>query len=82
MMKKLLALFSLVCSLPLAAQDYTKIYPNGARHKCTICGRTELDDPNLEFRYCSKCEGSHEYCQDHLFTHKHIKNGVPAEPQG
>ena len=65
-----------------AAQDYTKIYPNGARHKCTICGRTELDDPNLEFRYCSKCEGSHEYCQDHLFTHKHIKNGVPAEPQG
>ena len=61
---------------------YAKIYPNGARHRCTICGRTELDDPNLEFRYCSKCEGSHEYCQDHLFTHKHIKNGVPAEPQG
>ena len=57
---------------------FTKIYPNGARHRCTICGRTELDDERLEFRYCSKCEGSHEYCQDHLFTHQHIKNGVPG----
>lgn len=43
------------------------------RHKCAICGRTELDDPNLEFRYCSKCKGNYEYCSDHLFTHTHIK---------
>ncbi|MFI3172180.1 MAG: hypothetical protein R3Y58_07435 [Eubacteriales bacterium] len=48
-------------------------YGNGAKHKCTVCGRTELDDPTLEFRYCSKCEGNHEYCQDHLFTHQHIQ---------
>ena len=48
-------------------------YANGARHRCTVCGRTELDDPNLEFRYCSKCRGAHEYCQEHLFTHEHIK---------
>ncbi len=48
---------------------------NGARHKCTICGRTEKDDPNLEFRFCSKCDGNYEYCQDHLFTHTHIKSG-------
>ena len=47
--------------------------PDGARHRCTVCGRTELDDPNLEFRYCSKCNGNYEYCQDHLFTHEHIK---------
>ena len=43
-----------------------------ARHKCAICGRTELDDPNLEFRFCSKCEGNYEYCNEHLFTHQHI----------
>lgn len=43
------------------------------KHKCAICGRTELDDPNLEFRFCSRCNGNYEYCQDHLFTHKHIK---------
>lgn len=42
------------------------------RHRCAVCGRTELDDPNLEFRYCSKCEGSYEYCQDHLYTHQHV----------
>ena len=44
------------------------------RHKCAICGRTELDDPNLEFRFCSKCDGNYEYCQYHLFTHKHVKH--------
>ena len=42
-----------------------------AKHKCAICGRTELDDPNLEFRFCSRCNGNYEYCQDHLFTHQH-----------
>ncbi len=41
------------------------------RHKCAVCGRTELDDPNLTFRYCSKCTGNKEYCQEHLFTHIH-----------
>lgn len=46
-------------------------YENGARHKCAICGRTELDDPNLVFRFCSKCKGGKEYCQEHLFTHEH-----------
>lgn len=41
------------------------------KHKCAICGRTEQDDPTLEFRFCSKCQGNYEYCQDHLFTHQH-----------
>lgn len=50
--------------------------PRGAgvtKHKCAICGRTEEDDPSLEFRFCSRCEGNYEYCQDHLFTHQHMK---------
>lgn len=45
------------------------------KHKCAICGRTEEDDPTLEFRFCSKCDGNYEYCQDHLFTHEHVKRG-------
>ena len=48
-------------------------YAGGARHRCAVCGRTELDDPDLEFRFCSKCRGNYEYCQDHLFTHEHVK---------
>ena len=43
------------------------------KHKCAVCGRTENDGDNLEFRFCSKCNGNYEYCQDHLFTHQHIK---------
>ena len=44
-----------------------------SRHKCAICGRTEADGEELEFRYCSKCNGNYEYCQEHLFTHNHVK---------
>lgn len=47
----------------------------GVVHRCAICGRTQQDNPDLEFRYCSKCEGNFEYCQDHLFTHVHVKAG-------
>ncbi|MDE6760775.1 MAG: hypothetical protein K2J90_08885 [Lachnospiraceae bacterium] len=43
------------------------------RHKCAICGQTEEDNPDLEFRYCSRCKGNYEYCQNHLFTHPHKK---------
>lgn len=46
-------------------------YENGARHKCAVCGQTELDNPDLTFRYCSKCSGNKEYCNNHLFTHTH-----------
>ena len=42
-------------------------------HKCAVCGRTEKDGDDLVFRYCSKCNGNYEYCQDHLFTHEHVK---------
>ena len=42
-----------------------------ARHRCEICGRTDVTDPDMDFRFCSKCRGSHEYCSDHLFTHTH-----------
>lgn len=43
------------------------------KHKCAICGRTDEENPELEFRFCSKCNGNYEYCQDHLFTHQHIQ---------
>lgn len=46
---------------------------NEPRHRCAICGRTEQDNPNLEFRFCSRCNGNYEYCSDHLFTHEHVK---------
>lgn len=42
-----------------------------AFHKCSVCGKTELTDPDMEFRYCSKCNGNHEYCMEHLPNHEH-----------
>ncbi len=41
-------------------------------HKCTICGRTDVSDPELEFRYCSRCKGYYCYCQEHISNHAHI----------
>lgn len=41
-------------------------------HCCTVCGRTDVTDPGLEFRYCSRCSGFHCYCQDHISNHTHI----------
>lgn len=43
------------------------------RHKCTVCGITDQDDPNMLFRYCSKCNGEYAYCENHIRNHDHIK---------
>ncbi len=42
-------------------------------HRCTVCGRTDVSDPELEFRYCSRCKGYHCYCEDHIRSHEHIE---------
>lgn len=46
---------------------------NTTVHKCAICGKTEKDGDDLMFRYCSKCNGNYEFCQEHLYTHKHFQ---------
>ena len=40
---------------------------------CTICGKTDTSHPDLEFRYCSRCQGYHCYCQEHISNHTHIQ---------
>ena len=47
--------------------------PADFNHKCTVCGRTDQTNPELEFRYCSRCAGYHCYCQDHISNHEHIQ---------
>lgn len=42
------------------------------RHRCAICGKTEFNDANEEFRFCTKCEGAFEYCSKHLHNHNHV----------
>ena len=43
-------------------------------HRCTVCGRTDVSDPDLEFRYCSRCKGYYCYCIDHISNHSHIES--------
>ena len=45
----------------------------GYTHRCSICGRTDVSHPNMEFRYCSRCKGYFCYCQDHINAHSHIE---------
>ncbi len=40
-------------------------------HRCAVCGRTEKDDPNLQFRVCPDCQGENDYCLEHLEAHEH-----------
>ena len=42
-------------------------------HRCSVCGRTDVSNPELEFRYCSRCQGYHCYCEEHIGNHEHIE---------
>ena len=54
-----------------AARDVRK--DKGYLHKCAVCGITDADDPNMEFRYCSKCNGYYCYCMNHINNHVHVQ---------
>ena len=49
-------------------EQQSKLYT----HKCSVCGRTDVDHPELEFRYCSRCEGYHCFCVEHINNHIHF----------
>jgi len=42
-------------------------------HRCAVCGRTDVTNPELEFRYCSRCNGYHCYCEEHISDHTHVE---------
>ncbi len=48
------------------------------RHRCHVCGKTDLTNPELDFRYCSKCAGDQCYCPEHIQNHVHVV--APDEP--
>ena len=42
------------------------------RHKCSVCGKTDTQYPDLQFRYCSRCQGYHCFCEEHINNHIHF----------
>ena len=49
----------------------------GGVRKCAVCGRTNATNPELDFRYCSRCAGYHCFCSDHIFSHVHFTEDQP-----
>jgi hypothetical protein len=45
---------------------------NAPRHTCASCGVNSNSHPEMDFRYCSKCNGDLAYCEEHLRNHEHI----------
>ena len=58
-------------------QEQYQQQTQGFRHKCAVCGRTDVTNPELQFRYCSKCAGYHCFCSDHIFNHVHFTDEQP-----
>ena len=54
-------------------REAPKKSPVPYNHRCTICGRTDASNPELEFRYCSRCNGYFCYCEEHISNHSHIE---------
>lgn len=46
------------------------------RHRCHVCGKTDLSHPELDFRYCSQCAGDQCYCPEHIRNHAHVVEKV------
>lgn len=59
--------------VPFPGKDTSQPVKANYNHRCTICGRTDVSNPELEFRYCSRCNGYHCYCSDHISNHTHIE---------
>jgi hypothetical protein len=56
-----------------AAKEYNKAQAKKPyTRKCEVCGRTDTDYPDLEFRFCSRCAGYHCFCIDHINSHIHF----------
>ena len=63
-----------VIQFDAGSYEATKAAPKAPyTHRCTICGRTDVSNPELEFRYCSRCKGYYCYCEEHISNHSHIQ---------
>jgi hypothetical protein len=62
----------------MVAQTEKTRLANVPRHTCVTCGVTNLSDPKMSFRYCSKCAGAPCYCTEHIHTHEHVTGAAES----
>lgn len=58
-------------------QEKAEQRSQGFHKRCCVCDRTDISNPELDFRYCSKCAGYHCFCSEHLFSHVHFTDENP-----
>jgi hypothetical protein len=49
-------------------------------HTCRVCGLTDKNAPQMDFRYCSKCADESCYCMEHLRKHEHVAEAPSEAP--
>jgi len=54
-------------------------HPDEVRHRCTVCDITNLSHPDMDFRYCTQCDGAQGYCTEHIRNHAHIATSNKEE---
>ena len=52
------------------------------RHRCRVCGKTDVSHPQLDFRYCSKCADDACFCPEHIFNHEHTRSADEGPRNG
>ena len=67
------AAFRQTGSIPFSGSQAKKDRTAAYTHRCTVCGKTDVSHPDMEFRYCSRCNGYFCYCQEHINDHTHIE---------
>jgi hypothetical protein len=56
--------------------------PQRIVHQCRVCGLTSDNAPQMQFRYCSKCDGDACYCSAHLRDHEHVLPQIAGASNG
>jgi hypothetical protein len=62
-------------------QVKTKVETRSGRepfHRCAVCGKTDVSDPGMDFRYCPECKGGLGYCPEHIHHHTHVRDAEVA----
>lgn len=57
---------------PRAVHEPREKTKDEPRHRCYVCGKTDQTNPEMDFRYCSKCAGDQCYCPEHIQNHVHV----------
>ncbi len=54
-----------------ASKSKIKLHKAIPFHVCGVCGKNEIDNPDMDIRYCNECTPTTCYCREHIGNHQH-----------